>query len=81
MILGVHIGLEVLAKYRCHTTRKTGCQYTGKPHIPLSGTDPQGVWWTKRAEPYPNQFTKLLAKLFCNIELSMLAQEFQRHLG
>ena len=47
---------------RC--TKTNGCcNKTGKPHIVLSGTSPQGVPWTRVAQPYPNALCSLLAKI------------------
>ena len=37
------------------------CSRTKLPHFLLEGRDPQGVFWTKRAEPYPFSFCRAIA--------------------
>ena len=77
--LGTFLDLSVLSHYKCHSSRRGICQYSHKPHLPLMGQNEQGVWYTKLAEPYPNQLTKVVAVAFNNSELSQLAMAFQRH--
>ena len=45
----------------CH--RRGWCERTGKRHIILEGKDPQGVFWTARAAPYPRKFCQALARV------------------
>ena len=40
------------------------CTATGKRHLALVGRDETGVWMTHRAQPYPKQFVRELAKIF-----------------
>jgi hypothetical protein len=44
----------------CHG-RHGICSASKKPHIVLKGRSKQGISWTKIAEPYPPQLTKLLS--------------------
>ena len=37
------------------------CSRTGKPHLQLTGQSPQGVAWTKIAQPYPGRLCHSLA--------------------
>ena len=37
------------------------CSATLKRHIILSGKDPNGVWWTMRAQPYPKALSDSIA--------------------
>jgi hypothetical protein len=39
------------------------CSRSNRPHTTLSGLDPNGVFWTKRAEQYPLPWTTMLAQL------------------
>jgi len=39
------------------------CSWSGLPHVVLSGTDPQGVFWTSRASPYPDKFAMTAARV------------------
>ena len=38
------------------------CCRTGKRHLVLEGSSPQGIPWTKVAEPYPRAFCKAFAR-------------------
>jgi len=38
------------------------CSCSGKPHVTLSGRDPQGVLYTARASPYPKLLCKAIAR-------------------
>ena len=38
------------------------CSCSGKPHVTLSGRDPQGVLYTARASPYPKPLCKAIAR-------------------
>ena len=51
------------ASRRCLGAPRGLCARTGQPHWQLSGKDPQGTWWTKRAEPYPRPMVNTLAQL------------------
>ena len=79
-IFGVHLDVTILSSFYCRGAKRGLCLYTGKPHVALMGqTD--GVWRTKIAEPYPQEFCRQLSQCFSNFELSLLAAEFSRHLG
>ena len=52
-----------LASRRCCGAPRGLCARTLQPHWQLSGRDPQGTWWTKRAEPYPRALVNMLAKM------------------
>ena len=52
--------LEGLAKRRCHG--RGCCSRTGKPHIVLSGTAPNGKFWTLIAQPYPKQLCDMIVQ-------------------
>jgi len=41
--------------------RKGLCGASGRPHCQLTGRDATGVWWTKRAEPYPARMARAFA--------------------
>ena len=45
---------------RCHPRAKL-CSNSGKRHFVLEGKDAAGIFWTKRAEPYPAKFCALIA--------------------
>ena len=48
------------AARRC-SGRRGVCSATGKPHVVLSGRDPSGGLWTRRAQAYPRQFARSFA--------------------
>lgn len=50
-LMGIHINLNILQSYRCIGAKRACCLSSGKPHIPLTGHAPNGVWYTKLAEP------------------------------
>lgn len=62
-------GLEGIEKmiFKCSSFGCQPCQYSQKPHIILSGGDPHGVRWTKRAAAYPDRFGSALAKIFVDV--------------
>ena len=39
------------------------CEFSKKPHIVLTGSDPTGIPWTRRAQAYPPRFAAALAKV------------------
>ena len=78
--LSVNLPLDLLQGKFCKSSKRGLCQFTGLAHVPLKGTNSQGVWLTKIAEPYPTRLTTLLAKCFCNTELAAIAASFARHI-
>ena len=60
------VDVEVLRKCKCTGVKK--CSYTGKDHIHLSGGDPTGIPWTKRAEPYPTRLARRMAHMLLHRE-------------
>ena len=80
-LAGVHISFEQFSSYRCIGSKRGCCLRTGKAHLPLAGQSSSGVWLTKQAEPYPFKFCQLLARIFCNAEVALIAPNFSRHLG
>lgn len=46
----------------CHCCHHR-CEFSGKRHIVLAGKDSNGVWWTRRAQPYPFQMCFEIANL------------------
>ena len=53
--------LDSLAKCRCSGVGT--CSNSGRKHVQLTGSDPHGMPWTKRAEPYPPGFAHRLASI------------------
>ena len=39
------------------------CSATGLPHFKLEGKDPKGLFYTKRAEPYPRALCRSIASI------------------
>ena len=54
-------GLERLT--RVCTGRGGACSFSGRRHQPLRGRAPNGLWWTKVAEPYPKGLCIAVAHL------------------
>ncbi len=77
--LAVNLSLDLLLGHFCKSSKRGQCQYTGECHVPLMGTNKDGIWLTKVAEPYPIRLTSLLAKCFKNTELAAIAATFARH--
>ena len=50
-----------LSLCRCHGRRV--CDFTGKPHVQLTGSDPSGRPMTARAQTFPKKFSTRLANL------------------
>eukprot|EP00438_Fugacium_kawagutii_P003956 Skav200396 [mRNA] locus=scaffold1919:156792:162160:- [translate_table: standard] len=46
----------------CHPSANR-CEYSGHRHITLTGKDSSGMWWTRRAQPYPPRMCQLIASL------------------
>ena len=53
--------VEALSRYRCGGVGV--CSYSKCPHIQLTGSDPTGIPWTKRAEPYPTRLATRMANM------------------
>ena len=66
------VDVEALREFKCTGVKK--CSYTGKDHIQLSGGDPTGIPWTKRAEPYPTRLARRMAHM-------LLHREYCRRMG
>lgn len=45
----------------CHTCHGR-CEFTGRKHVILTGKDASGIWYTRRAQPYPFEFCHHIAK-------------------
>ena len=58
--------------------RRSICSVTNKRHIVLTGTDPQGVLWTKRAQAYPESLCTSLASLLTRSAEHITLQEWTR---
>ena len=80
-LVGVPVCFEQFSSYRCIGSKRGCCLRTGKAHLPLAGQTSSGVWLTKQAEPYPFKFCQLLARIFCNAEVALIARNCSRHLG
>ena len=63
-----------MCQFRC-TGR--GCRRTGLPHQVLSGTNAQGVFRTKIAEPYPPALCRRIARSFIDEQARARAAQFQ----
>ena len=61
--LYAHINLDVLAARRCTGTPGI-CARTKRPHVRLQGRSPNGIFWTKIAEPYPRPLCNSLVECF-----------------
>ena len=61
------VDIESLRKCRCQGVGV--CSYTGKKHIQLTGSDPTGIPWTKRAEPYPTRLASRMGHMLLHREL------------
>ena len=44
------------------------CDFTHKRHVQLTGSDPTGIPWTKRAEPYPTKLARRMAHMLLHRE-------------
>lgn len=73
-LVGMHVCFEQFSFYRCIGSKRGCCLRTGKAHLPLAGQTSSGVWLTKQAEPYPFKFCQLLARIFCNAEVALIAR-------
>ena len=51
LLAGNFSALAAVAKTCASTSAR--CIYSGKRHIILAGKDSAGMWWTRRAQPYP----------------------------
>ena len=60
--------VESLARCKCGGIGR--CQYTGRAHIQLTGSDPTGIPWTKRAEPYPTRLATRMANMLLHKALT-----------
>lgn len=49
--MAVHLPLDLLHCRFCKSSKRGLCQYTGQSHVPLMGTNKEGIWLTKIAEP------------------------------
>ena len=60
-LLAWNVSLDSLSNRMCHG-RKGICQFTGKPHIVLSGADPVSKRnWTSLAGKYPEPMGRTVA--------------------
>ena len=67
-----------LAERRCTGCPRGQCRRTGKPHIELRGTLPDGRFLTAVAEPYPRSLCTALARMAHNHILSCQAAQWAR---
>ena len=50
-----------LAFHTCQSSNNR-CAFSGHRHVSLTGKDSQGIWYTRRAQPYPNAMCFSVAK-------------------
>ena len=58
--------VESLRRYKCSGVGV--CSYSGKRHVQLTGSDPTGIPWTKRAEPYPTRLATKMSHMLLHKE-------------
>ncbi|CAE8586489.1 unnamed protein product [Polarella glacialis] len=82
-VVGVNICLRKFDDYRC-TNKPCGvCKRTMRPHVVLSGSDPNkpGQFLTLTAQPYPRGFCSILATGFRNSSLDISGRTLNRMIG
>ena len=62
------------AAVHCNSTGGI-CSFSRKPHFILQGSDPAGVFWTARSEPYPPRLCSCWAK---HIRSSIVENHLQK---
>ena len=65
-----------LEQHRCRGAAPGLCARSGCRHIQLVGRSPNGVFWTKIAEPYPPKMCDSLVSSFVNSDLARKASRF-----
>ena len=75
MALGLLLQWDLLLRpqFRCTGPRPL-CSRTQKRHLALSGSSPQGVPWTKIAEPYPLRWAKAWAAVIIDSSANSIAR-------
>ena len=63
-----HADLALFEGLRCHGLER--CDFTGKPHIQLTGSHPSGCPMTRLAQEYPRKMCTKLAKILASRCLS-----------
>ena len=58
---------------RCNGHRR--CEFSGEPHVFLTGRDETGCFMTKKAEKYPWRFCAALVKVLANARLALQANK------
>ena len=72
-----NLDLSELAGRRCLGAKRGLCLRTGKKHVHLAGLDPDGEFRTRKAEAYPYDLCRALARAFDNARLSQVAETFE----
>lgn len=57
---------ELPTIFKTCLTQNGRCSFSGRRHIILSGIDSQGVWLTRRAQPYPKDMCDAIAQQLFN---------------
>ena len=63
-----HCEPELVSSLSRKRSGKKVCSRTGAPHIQLSGTAPDGRFWTLVAQPYPTQLCEVMARALLGLE-------------
>ena len=76
----VSCGLDLtkVAAHRCQGAKRGLCARTQLPHLVLKGVDADGIFFTKKAEPYPTALCNEIARSFQDSRCQSIAREFER---
>lgn len=74
----LYFGLDLSewCQFQCKQSKRGICAFTGLPHFPLMGTNDQGVFLTKVAEPYPQRLCNAHARAMWDWHASATANKF-----
>ena len=63
---------------RTCSSKQSVCDYTGKKHQLLRGTNPEtNTFWTQTAEPYPPKLCVSWANTFCNARAGVIVNNMR----
>ena len=75
-----HCGDVSILDVRC-VGHKGICSLSGKPHIVLRGSGPNGVLWTKLAQEYPSSLSRALSRILIESFEHGILRKFNRICG